>query len=285
MPVNCFNPCFVGEGIQTAQSQNVYRPDLCFNPCFVGEGIQTKRKPETIRFITPVSILVLLEKGFRLSDLISVVWNPFGFNPCFVGEGIQTKIRAICDVSRDSFNPCFVGEGIQTIGSAYVDLKLQKVSILVLLEKGFRRWSRCRSKNSGVCFNPCFVGEGIQTERVRPFIGVAMMFQSLFCWRRDSDCPWASRAADCGRVSILVLLEKGFRLQQWSLSAYSIPSFNPCFVGEGIQTLIPLIFLSYNIWVSILVLLEKGFRPKEEQAKNSLKYVSILVLLEKGFRQ
>ncbi len=87
-----------------------------------------------------------------------------GFNPCFVGEGIQTHSNS-CGAPDGfrRFNPCFVGEGIQT---RWIEKKSRRggsVSILVLLEKGFRRQSRARTSQFSFGFNPCFVGEGIQT--------------------------------------------------------------------------------------------------------------------------
>ncbi len=93
----------------------------------------------------------------------------------------------ISATATTSFNPCFVGEGIQT------PFRLQSFKL-----------------NLG--FNPCFVGEGIQTSNLEVKKNAITVFQSLFCWRRDSDAR---------RISILD--SKSSR-------------FNPCFVGEGIQT-------------------------------------------------
>ncbi len=62
--------------------------------------------------------------------------------------------------------------------------------------------------------------------------------------------------------------------------------FNPCFVGEGIQTGSALQAIERIKAVSILVLLEKGFRQgRRIEGLPEVAEVSILVLLEKGFRQ
>ncbi len=135
-----------------------------FNPCFVGEGIQTI---------------------FRTSYTFSL---RVCFNPCFVGEGIQTMVLVVDLGHHVGFNPCFVGEGIQTLNLNHIYLHLFLVSILVLLEKGFRHTpNRNWSTNT-------------------------IVFQSLFCWRRDSDVEKYSFNYFFRPVSILVLLEKGFRL-------------------------------------------------------------------------
>ncbi len=86
------------------------------------------------------------------------------------------------------FNPCFVGEGIQTFPFFPYQPSFHTVSILVLLEKGFRQKVRIMMKKLEWSFNPCFVGEGIQTLiQFKRSIVCIPMFQSLFCWRRDSD--------------------------------------------------------------------------------------------------
>ena len=86
----CFNPCFSGYGIQTADEWQDKRPDKSFNPCFSGYGIQTK-------IVHPLSDRLIL-----FQSLFFWIWNSdsfrdgsilihFGFNPCFSGYGIQTS--------------------------------------------------------------------------------------------------------------------------------------------------------------------------------------------------
>ncbi len=203
-----------------------------------------------------VSILVLLEKGFRQRCFLYLLFPQYRFNPCFVGEGIQTifgkqawfqpsefqslfcwrrdsdkSIRVFQTLHPKCFNPCFVGEGIQTWLDR-TEMKIRvAVSILVLLEKGFR-------------LNPSV-----------PITPRIFSFQSLFCWRRDSDVFRHWLIGLSLPVSILVLLEKGFRHDQLRRNLIRIDSFNPCFVGEGIQTFDPfgechyvLLFQSLFCW-------------------------------------
>ncbi len=282
-----FNPCFVGEGIQTILPAFLFYIHASFNPCFVGEGIQTLQSSGHCRRAAHVSILVLLEKGFRHqswpvycghNQRVSIlVLLEKGFRLYLMKFAIyrNAQFQSLFCWRRDSdmtiqtngtpttkgFNPCFVGEGIQTIYFHFYNLHLY------------------------MGFNPCFVGEGIQTPEPARVYGVASMFQSLFCWRRDSD--------HSQKRSWLGWTDQFQSLFCWRRDSDSdvrfFPThwhrgFNPCFVGEGIQTRHGLYYHQPTREVSILVLLEKGFRRLAVVWATVILSVSILVLLEKGFR-
>ena len=60
-------------------------------------------------------------------------------------------------------------------------------------------------------------------------------------------------------VSILVLMDSGFRRFEKFSSKKARKSFNPCFNGLGFQTLWDFM-LPTDLRVSILVLMDSGFR-------------------------
>ncbi len=86
------------------------------------------------------------------------------------------------------------------------------------------------------------------------------LFQSLFCWRRDSDYAFFAVPDISQKVSILVLLEKGFRLGFVITAIFTKKKFQSlfCWRRDSDKTMIYITF--FVIIVSILVLLEKGFR-------------------------
>jgi len=178
-----------------------------------------------------VSILDLLEVGFRRLFLVRNKNNSHGFNPWFVGSRIQT----------------FVDFGCHPIPTG--------VSILDLLEVGFRL-----------------------VNDLTPWL-VSERFQSLICWKSDSDADRPARRLPCRPVSILDLLEVGFRLgiliftnvrrparfqslicwksdsDRWLTSAECVwrRGFNPWFVGSRIQTCIRLCWFPSGSWFQSLI--------------------------------
>jgi len=184
----------------------------------------------------PVSILDLLEVGFRLANFRKGLPVYYCFNPWFVGSRIQTSPTSTLLLSRSI------------------------VSILDLLEVGFRPKSTAISIRRSFCFNPWFVGSRIQTGWWPGRLEFASLFQSLICWKSDSDESGRAERPDAFRfqslicwksdsdmccfwysilisiVSILDLLEVGFRLRFVEDSLRIEYGFNPWFVGSRIQT-------------------------------------------------
>ena len=210
-----------------------------FNPCSIGFGIQTKRLSESFRGYRSVSILVLLDLGFRHS-----IPNRISF-------------------ASYSFNPCSIGFGIQTIYQWYVPFFDCYVSILVLLDLGFRPLERKNRWSSWYGFQSLFywiwdsdIPANVSgTKYLIKFqslfywiwdsdnsesIGICLIhkrFQSLFYWIWDSDQIFHLFPEILIGVSILVLLDLGFRHLPWMMCPPSLSCFNPCSIGFGIQTL------------------------------------------------
>ena len=204
----CFNPCCAGCGFQTHVTLQPFRSMSCFNPCCAGCGFQTFKHLGNGR-APKVSILVVLDVGFRRSPTRSTRGTRPSFNPCCAGCGFQTRLQATGNRPNQGFNPCCAGCGFQTrriqprnggrvvsilvvldVGFRHHDDDgdgiMVYVSILVVLDVGFRRSGRRRS--------------------VQP-----RGFQSLLCWMWVSDLGDAKRWLEQNYVSILVVLDVGFR--------------------------------------------------------------------------
>jgi len=208
-----------------------------FNPWFVGSRIQTNIR---VKIYLP-SIWFQSLICWKSDSDRNVINQPpgagSGFNPWFVGSRIQTIFFRANTITNMSFNPWFVGSRIQTLIIRWNGMNLMEVSILDLLEVGFR------------------------LGKVGSFAAAKIAFQSLICWKSDSDIlcrfqsdwrcrrfnPWfvGSRiqtrisSPDGKRtnpVSILDLLEVGFRHSYASCVYYHSSCFNPWFVGSRIQT-------------------------------------------------
>jgi len=185
-----------------------------------------------------VSILDLLEVGFRQEQWLIMLTGKEGFNPWFVGSRIQTIFWAFDNIVASKFQSLICWKSDSDVIS----------SVLI--------FSRLK------CFNPWFVGSRIQTIFFFwPYFGNSG-FQSLICWKSDSDyykSNWfllwdgvsildllevgfrliiTSSPVGIGWVSILDLLEVGFRLSKtWNFYYVLTKGFNPWFVGSRIQTL------------------------------------------------
>ena len=113
------------------------------------------------------------------------------------------------------FNPCCAGCGFQTPTRQDSRVWQGNVSILVVLDVGFRR----DTSNT---------------------ITLALAkFQSLLCWMWVSDSPCVGRACLYRCVSILVVLDVGFRLGLLQARDLETCRFNPCCAGCGFQTSTP----------------------------------------------
>jgi len=160
-----------------------------------------------------VSILDLLEVGFRplsprlwysrwrefqslicwKSDsdtplrLTFLVWL-FSFNPWFVGSRIQTCGRVFLRRVDVGFNPWFVGSRIQTFRTWSRRIGIRLVSILDLLEVGFRqRATRERSKMEFLVSILDLLEVGFRRVSSPSWRCNSSRFQSLICWKSDSD--------------------------------------------------------------------------------------------------
>ena len=150
------------------------------------------------------------------------------FNPWFVGSRIQTQETFPVVSTHLSFNPWFVGSRIQTI-AIWFHIKLLRVFQSLIC------WKSDSDFHTILPNNPW------------------LEFQSLICWKSDSDlcCFWYSILISI--VSILDLLEVGFRRSIVHRSGKIRRGFNPWFVGSRIQTaefvsVIGFLISSFNPW-------------------------------------
>ncbi len=139
------------------------------------------------------------------------------------------------------FNPCFVGFEVWTSRVNWGNYKKHWVSILVLLDLRFEREKRY--------LYPLFVRKfqslfcwiwGLNFEATAPFAAEYVKFQSLFCW------IWGLNSCGLYISTKLLLL-----------------SFNPCFVGFEVWTIMARLIPSLRLLVSILVLLDLRFELGE----------------------
>jgi len=212
-------------------------------------------------YLSWVSILDLLEVGFRQKQYLHQAFRHTVSILDLLEVGFRRKLCSWDSTIWGGFNPWFVGSRIQTLTS----------------------WI-----GSVFCggFNPWFVGSRIQTRQNLRTSRRRTAFQSLICWKSDSDMAFSEMMDFWANfVSILDLLEVGFRLIAWFSVPSPNPGFNPWFVGSRIQTVHTQSGQGQCPCVSILDLLEVGFRlgRPAPQPKSSF-YVSILDLLEVGFR-
>ena len=192
----------------------------------------------------------MLDVGFRQPPSKHVTPAPNSFNPCCAGCGFQTVRDTAGLPMTVSFNPCCAGCGFQTCRDHHVHVAGHQVSILVVLDVGFIHGGGGRRKGpragvfqtpypkghpnhpksfnpccagcgfqtakpggkptGGGCFNPCCAGCGFQTSRT-PSIPPTRPSFNPCCAGCGFQTPQADRPAGGRHVSILVVLDVGFR--------------------------------------------------------------------------
>ena len=206
-----------------------------------------------------------------------------------------------------SFNPCCAGCGFQTASARSQAKKyLEFQSLLCWM------WvSDIPTTNHNYPprprFNPCCAGCGFQT--IESLVGALpdSVFQSLLCWMWVSDTLGCFCGITYHHVSILVVLDVGFRhvvrvlvgcLLDVSILVVLDVGFRPSIsIGmparELFQSLLCWMWVSdlcvkyHNLaarYVSILVVLDVGFRHVRDVTNTAGARVSILVVLDVGFR-
>ena len=145
--------------------QNMVKQGLsCFNPCYDGFVILTVQVLHLLFYHLWVSILVMMDLSFWLTDNIDdkvYVYN--SFNPCYDGFVILTFSLCYFQFHLLRFNPCYDGFVILTL----VALQTEKQE---------------------ESFNPCYDGFVILTflSNLQPLH--SQWFQSLLWWICHFDC-------------------------------------------------------------------------------------------------
>ena len=161
LPVQSFNPCFLGTCPRTKFLINKEGGKPSFNPCFLGTCPRT-----SVVFTNPDGSL--------------------SFNPCFLGTCPRT------------FQHMGNKTGIWVSILVFLELALgqresrlqaipRQVSILVFLELALGPRVGAPGKPHPRSFNPCFLGTCPRTTSSVVSIGAPCGFQSLFSWNLPSD--------------------------------------------------------------------------------------------------
>ncbi len=281
---SCFNPCCAGCGFQTYACPHVYYTGDKFQSLLCWMWVSDFIRKALITHKPRVSILVVLDVGFR-HPVVPGRGGPGGVSILVVldvGFRLWTA-GGISDGGRRCFNPCCAGCGFQTLSNADIlvsSLSFQSllcwmwVSDVVGSHARTSRWSF----QSLLCWMwvSDVVGSHARTSR--------WSFQSLLCWMWVSDDPTPQGCAGDHEVSILVVLDVGFRLQVAGRRVGRVNVSILVVLDVGFRRTIPDPYVAPPD-VSILVVLDVGFRhdvPVDDG--RTAGRVSILVVLDVGFR-
>ena len=227
----------------------------CFNPCFAGSASVSAQIIAAMCEIYEFQSLFCWKCLCEAEESINLTYNE-KFQSLFCWKCLCEAHTMVCTpTTSPSFNPCFAG-------SASV-----------------RRLSR-KCQNGITGFNPCFAGSASVSPAMDAQMQIALLFQSLFCWKCLCEpplgSPWNPPACfnPCfaGSASVrhgpLLLRKEVFWFQSlfcWKClcELTSLPaniasnlSFNPCFAGSASVSQDMIVIHGLFSEVSILVLLE-----------------------------